>query len=253
MKSLQLAINYGMSVKSLAKGLNAHALVASAIIQRHQQVYSRYWEWREEEVERAMQERRIESVFGWPLHLSHSPNKRTLYNFPMQSGGAEMLRLAAVRSCEAGLIPCMLVHDAVLFELDTAEQVEHAKEIMRQAGRDVCDGFEIGVDVDQKIVGGGHYADKRDTAKDMWKTIMEVLDEHWRSPEEGRTVTDSRFKSARKGSSQRDVYLPLQVDYRRWTPVFRSKKRRPHLKAHWAKLPKYWVEALRQVQSAKYV
>jgi DNA polymerase I-like protein with 3'-5' exonuclease and polymerase domains len=35
MKSLQLGINYGMSVKSLAKGLNVHPLVAGAIIQRH--------------------------------------------------------------------------------------------------------------------------------------------------------------------------------------------------------------------------
>ena len=43
-----------------------------------------------------MLDRRIESVFGWPLHLSTSPNQRTLYNFPMQGGGAEMLRLAAV-------------------------------------------------------------------------------------------------------------------------------------------------------------
>jgi hypothetical protein len=177
MKSLQLAINYGMSVKSLAKGLNVHPLVASAIVQRHKRVYSRYWEWREEEMQQAMQDRRIESVFGWPLHLSHSPNKRTLYNFPMQSGGAEMLRLAAVRSCEAGLVPLMLVHDAMLFEFDNEEQVAHAKEIMLQAGRDVCDGFTIDVEEDIKIVGGGNYKDKRKTAQDMWKTIMEVLED----------------------------------------------------------------------------
>ena len=31
------------------------------------------------------------------LYNAHSPNKRTLYNFPMQSGGAEMLRLATMR------------------------------------------------------------------------------------------------------------------------------------------------------------
>ena len=57
---------------------------------------------------------------------------RTLYNFPMQSGGGEMLRLAANLLCEAGLVPIMLVHDGILLELDNMEQVEHAKEIMRQ-------------------------------------------------------------------------------------------------------------------------
>ena len=107
-------------------------------------------------VERGMLERVIGSEFdGWPLLISSSPNKRTLYNFPMQSGGAEMLRLAANRLCDADLVPIMLVHDGILFELDTEEQVQHAIEIMRNAGTEVCGGLEIGVDVDQKLIGGG--------------------------------------------------------------------------------------------------
>ena len=57
-----------------------------------------------------------------------------------------------------------------------AEQIEHAKEIMRQAGRDVCDGLEIGVDDDQRLVGGARYADKRPVAKKMWATIMDALE-----------------------------------------------------------------------------
>ena len=114
---------------------------------------------------------------GWPLRLSHTPNKRTLYNFPMQSGGAEMLRLAANRLCDAGLIPSMLVHDGILFELDNEEQVAHAIEIMRGAGRDVCGGFEIGVDVDQKLIGGARYRDKRPVAIKMWEVVMETLQE----------------------------------------------------------------------------
>ena len=105
MKSLQLAITYGMSVPSLARGLNRHPLIASTIIQRHRETYSRFWEWRAEMVQTAMLTRKIETVFGWPLRISTSPNKRTLYNFPMQANGAEMLRLAAWRLCEASLIP----------------------------------------------------------------------------------------------------------------------------------------------------
>jgi hypothetical protein len=122
-----------------------------------------------------MLERRIESVCGWPLRLSTSPNKRTLYNFPMQSGSADMLRLATVRLCEAGIIPCMLVHDGILLEAVSLEEVEHAKEIMRAAGRDICDGFEIGVDVDQMLRDGTRYRDKRQVAIKMWNTIMQAL------------------------------------------------------------------------------
>ena len=70
----------------------------------------------------------------------------------------------------------MLVHDGILLEETDAEKIEHAKEIMRAAGRDVCGGFEIGVDVDQMLVGGARYRDKRPVAQKMWATIMDTLE-----------------------------------------------------------------------------
>jgi DNA polymerase family A len=175
MKPLQLGINYGMGVPSLARGLDRHPLIASEIIERHKRRYPRFWQWRTDMVQGAMLERRIESVFGWPLHISTSPNQRTLYNFPMQSGGAEMLRLATMRLCDAGIVPIMLIHDGILFEETERAKIEHAKEIMLAAGRDVCSGFEIGVDVDQLLENGVRYHDKRPMAQQMWATIMNAL------------------------------------------------------------------------------
>jgi DNA polymerase-1 len=176
MKRLQLGINYGMGVPSLAKGLDRHPLIASGIIEQHRQTYPRFWQWRGDAVMSAMLTRRIESVYSWPLHLTTSPNQRTLYNFPMQSGGADMLRLAAWRLTEAGIVPAMLIHDAVLLEVKDREQIESAIEIMRGAGRDVCDGLEIGIDTDQLLTGGARYTDKRPMAKKMWATIMRALE-----------------------------------------------------------------------------
>jgi DNA polymerase-1 len=178
MKVLQLAISYGMGVRSLAKGLDRHPLIGSEVIIRHKQKYARFWEWRADMVQGAMLEREIKSGYDdWPLHISTSPNKRTLYNFPMQSGGAEMLRLAATRLCDAGIVPSMLVHDATLIEVRDAEQIEHAIEIMRQAGAETCNGFEIGVEVEQRLEGGKRYSDKREVAKKMWNVVMGVLAE----------------------------------------------------------------------------
>jgi DNA polymerase I-like protein with 3'-5' exonuclease and polymerase domains len=176
MKALQLGISYGMGVRSLARGLNRHRLIASEVIIRHQQKFPRFWQWRAEMAQQAMLARYIESEFdGWPLHISNSPNQRTLYNFPMQSGGAEMLRLAACRLCDAGLVPSMLVHDGILLELQCAAQVEQAIAIMRQAGIEVCGGLEIGVDIDQRLERGARYRDKREVARKMWSTVMGVL------------------------------------------------------------------------------
>ena len=176
MKALQLGIGYGMGVASLSRGLGRHPMIGSEVIIRHQQRYPTFWSWRAEMVQRAMLQRSIVSEYdGWSLRISHSPNKRTLYNFPMQSGGAEMLRLAANRLCEAKIVPLMLVHDGILFELDNEEQAVHAVEIMRAAGREVCGGFEVGVDEDQKLIGGARYRDKRPVALSMWHTVMETL------------------------------------------------------------------------------
>jgi hypothetical protein len=69
----------------------------------------------------------------------------------------------------------MLIHDGILIEANNMEEVEHAKEIMRAAGRKVCNGLEIGVDVDQLLKGGARYRDKRPVAGQMWRTIIEAL------------------------------------------------------------------------------
>jgi DNA polymerase I len=175
MKPLQLGINYGMGVNSLSRGLGRHPLIAAEVIQRHKRRYPPFWRGREEAAHNALLQRKIESSFGWPLHISTSPNKRTLYNFPMQSGGAEMMREATVRLCEAGIVPIMLVHDGILFEEHDRRRIEEAQEIMLAAGRRTCNGLTIGVDGDPPLIGGARYRDKRPVAKAMWATIMEVL------------------------------------------------------------------------------
>ena len=48
---------------------------------------------------------------------------------------------------------------------------------MRAAGAEICSGLAIGVDVDQKLVNGARYQDKRPLAKRMWATVMETLAE----------------------------------------------------------------------------
>jgi DNA polymerase I len=187
MKSLQLGINYGMGVRSLAKGLGRHRLIASEVLIRHQQRYPTYWKWRTETTQQAMFDRVIESEYdGWPLHISTSPNKRTLYNFQMQSGGASMIRLAGTWLCEAGLVPNMLVHDGILIEVQNDDQVRQVAEIMRAAGKEVCGGFEVGADVDfDSRKKGQRFIDKRPVALAMWKVVMDVLREIGALPRTG--------------------------------------------------------------------
>ena len=90
----------------------------------------------------------------------------------------------STRVCDAGIVPIMLIHDGILFEATAREQVEHAKEIMQSAGRDTCEGIEIGVDIDQMLEGGARYRDKRPMAGKMWDTIMRALEAAKAVPEQ---------------------------------------------------------------------
>lgn len=54
MKPLQLGINYGMGVSSLARGLGKHPLIAAEIIERHKRRYPFFWEGREDAVQETM-------------------------------------------------------------------------------------------------------------------------------------------------------------------------------------------------------
>jgi hypothetical protein len=70
----------------------------------------------------------------------------------------------------------MLIHDGILFEETEPEKIEHAIEIMRSAGRDVCGGFDFGVDLDKRFEGGEHYHDKRPMAVKMYTTIENTIE-----------------------------------------------------------------------------
>jgi hypothetical protein len=173
MKTLCLGIGYGMGVPSISRKINRHPLIASELLELHRRKYPKFWEWREQQMWQAKVLRRMEADDGWPMLITTSPNRNTLYNFPMQAGGAVMLRETTLRLCEAGLVPSMLVHDGIVFELDNMEQVEQAKTVMAAKAAEVCDGFQIGVGVEQLREHGERFRDKR--GEKMWSTIIETL------------------------------------------------------------------------------
>ena len=91
---------------------------------------------------------RIRTAFGWYWHLGNGKdaNPRSLMNFPMQSAGAEMLRLTCCLATEHGIEVCAPVHDAILIcaPLDRLHHdIAAARRTMAEASKIVLDGFEI--------------------------------------------------------------------------------------------------------------
>jgi DNA polymerase-1 len=186
-KACVLAVQYGMGEEALADRIGQPVDMAKRLLRLHRETYPAFWRWSQAAVDRAMLLGRLETVFGWPIHVGPSvdpmkgANARSLANFPCQAHGAEMLRLACCMLVEAGVGLCAPVHDAVLIEAPLATidaEVERAQAIMAEASRIVLGGFEIGTDADV-VKYPDRYMD--DAGKDFWNTVTRLA-----GPLEGR-------------------------------------------------------------------
>ena len=81
MKALQLGINYGMGVPSLAKGLDRHPLIASPLIESHRRVHPRFWEWRDQQVQDAMLDRTHRNRVRLAATYHHKPEQAHALQF----------------------------------------------------------------------------------------------------------------------------------------------------------------------------
>ena len=92
-------------------------------------------------------------------------------NWPIQSAGADLMRVVCIAATEVEIEVACPVHDAFLIvsPLDRLDQdVEHMREILARASEVVTGGLRIRVDA--KIVRAGRYMDERGSA--MWDRVM---------------------------------------------------------------------------------
>ena len=174
-KALVLGVGYGMTAEGLASRLGQPVSYARELLQLHRRTYARFWRWSDAVVDQAMLHGRLLTVFGWPVHVGTQANPRSLMNFPMQAGGAEMMRLACSLATEAGLEVCCPVHDALLLAAPLArleEDVAQLRACMTEASRIVLDGFEIGTDA-KLIRWPDRFMSER--GEEMWNRVMRLL------------------------------------------------------------------------------
>lgn len=187
-KTVVLAVQYDQSAFGLAKKLGRQTWQAQELLDIHRRVYDRYWQWSEWMSQKAIFSGSIETVFGWPLHVTSRTKPRTISNFPMQANGAEILRWACCYAVETGIEVHAPVQDALLVggsaeEID--EVVRATQAVLEQASALVLDGFTLRSDF--KIVRSPErYADKRGVT--MWNQVMKLLRE---LESEGREVSNA--------------------------------------------------------------
>ncbi len=187
-KACVLGVQYGMGSRTLAaslgrgaNGVGVSRLQAHQLLSLHRTTYKRFWEWVEGRRDAAMLHGRLDTCFGWPLFVGSDANPRALINHPMQSHGAEMMRVAAILATERGIRICAPVHDAFLIEAPLAQfegVTASMSQVMREAGNIVLDGFDVRCDV-EPVRHPERYRDPR--GEEMWQAIWRIVSRLHRS------------------------------------------------------------------------
>jgi DNA polymerase family A len=174
-KTCALGVIFGMEAESLARRIGQPPIVARDLLRAHRETYRKFWRWSDAAVDYAMLRGSLHTVFGWHVHAGENVNPRSLRNFPMQSNGAEMLRLACCLATERGIEVCAPVHDAALI-CAPVEHLEHdvvrMRACMAEASRIVLAGFELRTDA-TLIRYPDRYSDPRGAV--MWERVIRLV------------------------------------------------------------------------------
>jgi DNA polymerase I-like protein with 3'-5' exonuclease and polymerase domains len=179
-KVVNLGVLYGMEVGGASARLGISLADADELLRLHRRTYRRFWNWCEQAVGSAMLSDRMRATFGWSMAVRavHEAKPRTLMNWPAQSNGAEMMRLAAIAAIEEGIEVCCPVHDAFVIQAPLHRldhDIARMQELMTEAGRIVTGGLPVRTDA-VVVRWPDRYMDE-DRGRVMWDRVMRLLGE----------------------------------------------------------------------------
>jgi len=172
-----LGVQYGMSGYSLAGRIGGSVAAANMLIAAHKRTYKKYWSWVDAVVNHGLLYGCLASTLGWRVHVGSNPNIRALGNWPVQTNGSEILRVAVILLVEAGIKVCAPVHDAILIESSlgqVGQDVETAQNLMQEASKIVLGGFVVRTEA-EVINYPDRYQDKRGVQ--MWNKVIGILEQ----------------------------------------------------------------------------
>jgi hypothetical protein len=114
---------------------------------------------------------------GWKMKVLRNARAGTLANYPMQSAGADMTRLACVMAVDRNIPICAPIHDAIAVEAASTEIADVVNDMARcmvEASRAVLGGPAIRIDP-KILLYPDRYVDGRDGSNELWATVLRLL------------------------------------------------------------------------------
>ena len=164
-----------MGPDGLALRINQPVIRARQLLAQHRRIYRKFWDWSDNVFNEAIVRNKIQTLYGWRIHLMPDVNPRSIRNFPVQASAAEMLRIACILIHERGIQLCAPVHDALLIEApddQIATAVTIARDCMTKASEIVLDGFSL--DSDTRILT---YPERflDEDSQPFWDQVMNLM------------------------------------------------------------------------------
>jgi DNA polymerase I len=143
-KTLTLAMLYGAGPGMVAAKAKLSLAQAADLLRRQRAAFPVFYAWSDNFAYRGLSAAPLWSPLGWrfwPRHWRNGdPPDRTCRNFPVQSAGADIMRISTIRAFEMGIAINAIVHDAFLIEasIEDIDQVVETKcQIMMRATEDI--------------------------------------------------------------------------------------------------------------------
>jgi len=202
LKAITLGVLYGKTIYTVARECSITTDEANKLLRLHKQLFPQFWLWIEWVVNETLATHKISTKLGWQRWLlpkkerdarkgedqKHKKVRNSLQNFPMQSHGAEMLRLALVYATEKGLGICAPLHDAI-FVVAPADQEEWATETLRdcmeRAAMDII-GVKIPIEMFVVRYPDRFVPDDKPMAMAVWDKMMASLEKAERLEKENK-------------------------------------------------------------------
>ncbi|URQ90745.1 hypothetical protein [Pseudoalteromonas sp. SCSIO 43101] len=96
----------------------------------HKETFSAYWQWINAGINRAREQKFMQSQDGWTYFVDDKIKDTQLLNFPMQSNGAALMRLAIIELAKYHDIDFICTqHDAIYVNATVTEQSQVIEKI----------------------------------------------------------------------------------------------------------------------------
>ena len=181
-KTLFLAQGYGAGPGYVSRSIGCSMIKARYFLRLFKRIYRTYDTWINNQIKISAMSGRMTTVYGWQRYLTGKAKigkdgklksiKNSLLNWPIQSHGSEVLRMALIELNKNHFEVNAMVHDAFLVSIPVNEfkdRLEEAKKIMVKSAERVVGPIRVGA----KIIKGNFTQDP-EQQKDFDEIFNEI-------------------------------------------------------------------------------